>query len=270
MGAGYRYGQRTMNGLATPAFAPLAADEHDGRRFEGSRKVRLGDVTPDGRLRLDSLTRYTQDVSDDDTVDAGLDVEPGWVVRSTVVDELIPAALAEVLTITTFCSALGKRWAERRLSVVGDAGARYEVATLWVCMDPHSSRPVALTPQFLALYGSAAGDRRVRARLQVPKSTDLNPGRIEDDRWPLRVADFDVFGHVNNAAYWSAIEQWPETLPAWPRRARLEYREEVTSQEVMITRASVGADVYFWWSQGQAVAAAASVAKLPDGLYEPA
>ena len=51
--------------------------------------MRLGDVDPDGRLRLDALTRYTQDVSDDDTTDAGLDVEPGWVVRSTVVDELV-------------------------------------------------------------------------------------------------------------------------------------------------------------------------------------
>src|SRR3546814_5593560 len=38
-----------------------------GRVFEGARRVRLGDVSPAGRLRLDAATRYLQDLSADDT-----------------------------------------------------------------------------------------------------------------------------------------------------------------------------------------------------------
>ena len=220
--------------------------------------MRLGDVDPQGRLRLDALTRYTQDVSDDDTTDAGLAPEPGWVVRSTVVDELAPAQLAEGLRFETFCSGLGGRWAERRLSIVGESGGRYEVATLWVCVDAGSGRPHRLTDQFRAIYGEAAGDRRISAR-------QLNPGPPPPDRWDevkqwqVRLADLDVYGHVNNAAYWAAVEQWAEPW-AGPRRARMEYGGGVSGVDeidILVDRTdrSVGAGrtggagraVGLWW-----------------------
>jgi acyl-ACP thioesterase len=45
--------------------------------------------------------------------------------------------------------------------------------------------------------------------------------------WPLRTTDVDRMGHVNNAAYWAAIEhrlvaQLPDLRS--PHRARLDYR----------------------------------------------
>ena len=40
-----------------------------GRVYTASRRVRLGDADPGGRLRLDAIARYVQDVSDDDTRD---------------------------------------------------------------------------------------------------------------------------------------------------------------------------------------------------------
>ena len=42
-----------------------------GRTFTGERIVRLGDVSPAGRLRLDAVARYLQDIATDDAVDAG-------------------------------------------------------------------------------------------------------------------------------------------------------------------------------------------------------
>ncbi len=179
--------------------------EGAGRRFTGHRKVRLGDVTVGGRLRLDALTRYTQDVSDDDTTDAGLSTEVGWVVRRTVVRVERAAVLGEELRFTTWCSGLGRRWAERSLEIRGEGcdGARYRVATLWIAMDPAAGRPTALTEQFLALYGEAAAGRTVQARLTNPKPRLDGPGWP----WPLRVADLDTLGHVNNAAYWAVVEE---------------------------------------------------------------
>ena len=194
-----------------------------GRRFTGRRKVRLGDVTASGRLRLDALTRYTQDVSDDDTTDAGLAPEPAWVVRRTTVTVAQEARLGEELAFTTYCSALGRRWADRTLDIRGSEGALYQVVTLWICVDPISGRPCELTEQFLAIYGEAAQGRTVSARLINPKlgaagsapgdaATPAEAGRGSWP-WPLRAVDFDTLGHVNNAAYWAVAEESLEAAP---------------------------------------------------------
>ena len=249
-----------------------------GRVFTGRRKVRLGDVTTTGRLRLDALTRYTQDVSDDDTTDAGLDTEPAWVVRRTVVDVLTPAQLAETMEISTFCSGLGRRWAERRLCISGSEGARYEAATLWICVDPESGRPRELTEQFHTIYGPSAGGRTVKARLTIPKPERRQASLDELDEpgerwpWPLRAVDFDTLGHVNNAAYWAVIEEVcsVEDQPA-PFRALLEYSSGVGLDDVLSIlsgRRDGGVVTHHWYVGGQdAPAAAASVVELPADLY---
>lgn len=257
--------------------------------FTGRRKVRLGDVDPDGRLRLDALTRYTQDVSDDDTTDAGLDPEPGWVVRATVVDELAPGRLGDQLDFETFCSGLGGRWAERRLTITGPGGAHYEVATLWVCIDATSGRPHRLTGQFQDLYGEAAGDRKVSARGVNPSLADAAVDPIRGRAWQVRRADLDVYGHVNNAAYWAAVEQWAASWSG-PRRARLEYGGGLTAlDEVAIVVAPLpraaddggspaGGGLGLWWlpslgddgdggePSSSDVVATASVIDLPPHL----
>lgn len=254
------------------SFEPLLEAAPVGRRFVGERKVRLGDVDRSGRLRLDALTRYTQDVSDDDTTDAGLPAEPGWVVRSTVVDEIRPANIAETITCVTFCSALGKRWAERRLSITGDAGARYEVATLWVCIDAAAARPVALTEEFLELYAEASAGRSVSAKLLNPKPSTFPADRLVERRWSLRVADYDIYDHVNNAAYWAVVEEWGPAK-VWPRRIRMEYGQGVSPTEsvpVVTNAEDGGSKTMLWWldeNMESATLASASVDSLPDDLY---
>ena len=250
---------------------PLADPSRIGRSFNGSRKIRLGDVDPQGRLRFDGLTRYTQDVSNDDTSEAELPDSPGWVVRSTVVDELVPGSLGETLKFTTFCSGLGKRWAERRLTVSGDHGARYEVATVWVCVDASSGQPVNLTDQFLDIYGPPAAGRRASARLENPKLVDAQAqgAAVKTESWQLRRVDFDTLGHVNNAAYWAAAEQWMGPFGR-PRRARMEYGTGVSfAPEITIARYATDDVLVLWWQQDgtSAPAATTAVFPLPAGLY---
>ena len=47
---------------------PVSEPER-GRVFAVGRRVRLGDVSPKGRLRLDATARYLQDIANDDAVD---------------------------------------------------------------------------------------------------------------------------------------------------------------------------------------------------------
>lgn len=237
-----------------------------GRKHTEFRKVRLGDVTPEAVLRLDALARYAQDVSDDDTTDAGLDDYPSWVVRRTTIDAISPAGLAEGLDFTTFCSGLGRRWAERRLKVVGQHGAHYEIASLWICIDHLSGRPVPLTDQFLCLFGDAAGERKVNARLVHPRP----PAEAKVLPWPLRAVDFDVLGHVNNAAYWVVVEELLAAEPiSAPYRATIEYAAGISPfDQIELSYQTSNGELGLWWYRNDGVlAASASVRPLPAGLY---
>lgn len=183
--------------------AALVPVPDHGRVFAAERRVRLGDVSPGGRLRFDALARYLQDVSSDDTADAALADDMAWVVRRTAVEVLQPAAYRELLVLRTFCSGTGSRWAERRISITGDRGAHVEASSLWVFVDAATGRPARLPPQFHEIFGTAAAGRTVSARLHHGRP----PHGATGYRWSLRYTDFDVLGHVNNAAYWAMVEE---------------------------------------------------------------
>jgi acyl-ACP thioesterase len=247
----------------------LVARPAQGRVFEGRRRVRLGDVSPGGRLRLDALARYLQDVSNDDTRDAGLVDDVTWVVRRVLVEiEKFPV-LGEELDLATFCGGVGPRWAERRVIVRGDRGGHVEAATLWVFLDP-AGRPAPLPPGFLVLFGEAAAGRKVRARLHHgdPPAAALAAPRS----WPLRFTDFDVLGHVNNAAYWSPVE---EALAARrqlraPLRAELEFRTplELGAAVSLVMVDGEDGSLALWLCDGEQVAASARVTPTGAQLTE--
>jgi acyl-ACP thioesterase len=219
----------------------LVALPLQGRIFTRRRRVRLGDVSPGGRLRLDAFARYLQDVSNDDTRDADYPDIMGWVVRRTVVVVERFARLGEMVELRTFCSGTGSRWAERRVSVRGDEGAIMEAATIWVHVDLDNGRPKVLPPEFFALFGESAAGRTVRARLAHPDP----PASAEVGPWPVRYVDYDVLGHMNNAAYWAVVEEELDhrrELRA-PLRAELEFRNAVERGHQVGVVTDVVADV---------------------------
>jgi acyl-ACP thioesterase len=207
-----------------------------GRTFTARRPVRFGDLSPGGRLRLDAIARYLQDVSSDDTTDAGLQDDLAWVVRKLVVEVHALPRFREPLTLTTWCSGIGSRWAERRVSLVGDGvgigegegtgGAHVEAGVLWVHVDIDTGKPLPLAADFWDLYEEAAGGRKVGVRLS--HAGEPPPDAIRSP-WPLRFADFDLLGHVNNAAYWAAVEELLAGRRAVrpPFRAEIEYRTAI-------------------------------------------
>ena len=221
--------------------ADLAADvlvpaPEAGRIWTGSRRVRFGDVNPGGRARLDSLSAYVQDVASDDTEAAGVGGGTGtgpagnvWVVRRAVYEVHRAARFLEDLTLTTWCSGLGRRWGERRVSMHGSKGAHIEAALLWVTLDLETGRPVPIGDDFDAGYREAAGGREVSARLQHPNAVPDDPA-VRRMPWSLRATDFDLLDHVNNAASFAMVEQ---VIAHHDRhssfRAEVEYRVPVES-----------------------------------------
>ncbi len=150
--------------------------------------------------------RYLQDVSSDDTDDAGLVDAEGWVVRRTVIEQRTPARLGEQVELATFCSGWGSRWAERRVSITGDAGALIDAVTVWVHLDAATGRPLPLPTQFHDLYDEAAAGRVVNAR-QIHDPVEPDAEGVRRFPWPLRATDLDVLDHANNSMAWAVVEQ---------------------------------------------------------------
>lgn len=229
-----------------------------GRVFEEARRVRLGDVSPGGRLRLDAVTRYLQDVSADDTADAALPDAEAWVVRKTVLEVRSFPRYLEALELATWCSGTGSHWAERRISVLGEAGGRIDALTTWVHFDRVTGRPKRVPEGFDAIYGEASGGRRVKARLEHPDP----PAGATRLPWALRFTDFDVLAHVNNAAYWEVVEEALSSrreLRA-PLRAELEHRTAVErGAAVDVIALDEGDDLHVWVLAAGEVAASARV-----------
>ena len=219
-----------------------------GRVYTADRRVRLGDVSPGGRLRLDAILRYLQDVGDDDTIDAGFVDAAGWVVRRTVVTVMQFAVYQERLRIETWCSGLGGRWAQRSTRLVGDFGALVDTATIWVHIDPATFRAVPLPESFAAIYGPSAAGRRVSAKL----FHDPPPRDVAPVPWALRFADFDVMGHVNNAVVAELLEEQlarRRELRA-PLTVSFEYRHEVTPTHTVDATIVDAADTCSIWLSG--------------------
>ena len=194
------------------------------RRFAARRRISLSDTDAAGRLRLDAAARYLQDVASDDWADAGFDSSAHvWVVRRTWIEVHEPFGHDEQVELATWCSGVAASAAARRYSLAGDRGGRIEAESVWIHLD-HDLRPVRLGERFLEVYAASAEGRRASTRLELEA-----PDGLRGDPWPLRATDVDLHGHVNNAAYWHAVEEHlSRTVDVGrPHRARLEYREPI-------------------------------------------
>jgi acyl-ACP thioesterase len=190
-------------------FTELLPPPEHGRVFRSSARAGLADCAPSGRARLDTLARWLQDVAFADVEDAGVADAAVWVVRRTRIRVDRFPRFGEWFELKTFCSGVGRAWAERRTSIaLGQDWARgarpaVEAVSLWVHLDAANRRPFPMTAKELDVYGEAANGRRVTARLRHPGPAQTDNAR----RWTFRATDCDLAGHVNNAAYWEPLEE---------------------------------------------------------------
>jgi acyl-ACP thioesterase len=199
-----------------------------GRVFASSRRVRLSDVDSHGRLRLDALARFLQDIAIDDVQETGWGMpEHLWFLRRIRIDVLEAFLDDRTVELTTWCSGMAALAAGRRWSVNGDARGRAEVDSVWIHLDA-GGNPARI--EDFAPYAAAARDRRVSTRLELPDP----PTDVDGLPWSLRVTDVDPHGHVNNTVYWQAVEGLFAVLrvdPRQPLRAELDYRQPIDADE---------------------------------------
>jgi len=239
---------------------PLLPIPTSGRTFAAHRRVRLADMDERGRVRLDAVARFLQDVAIDDVQETGWGLPDHlWFVRRIRVEVRSPLLDDREVRLVTWCSGLAAIAAGRRWSVEGDRGGRVEVDSVWIHLGP-DQRPARI--ESFGIYAEATGGRSVSTRLELPLPAADSPRTP----WPLRATDVDLHGHVNNAVYWQAVEDVLRSSPIDVRRplaAELDYRDPIDlSDPVELAVVADGMHVSLGFSVGDAVRAIARVSVL--------
>ena len=225
-----------------------------GRVYERTLMPGIADAVGSGRVRVDAITRWLQDVAYADLIDAGFDEGGAWVVRRMRMRVEAFPRFGERVTLSTFCSGIGRFAAERRTSIRGETAA-VEAVAVWVWID-EAGRPGRFPAPFVELYGESAGDRRPSVRLhhsEAPEGCARTP-------WSFRAADIDVAGHVNNSHYWEPLVQRfavdePDSLDA-----EIEHRDPASAGNAVLL--SDGPRI---WIEGADGTQYASIALSPAG-----
>lgn len=230
------------------------------RVFTSEVTVRLGDAGRDGRIRLGALARHLQDVAYDDVHDAGIGNDGNWVVRRTELDVTRLPVFGESLRLETSCTGVGPRWAERLTRVRGGRGSDVTARALWVFVD-RAGRPRALPESFLDRY--PVPDDRTRISPKLHHAAPSESATVTRSVWPVRAADFDVLGHMNNAAYWEPVDELLATAQpdASVTRAELEYRGGIEPGDAVVVAFDPVADgaLSLWLESDGMVRASARV-----------
>ena len=204
-----------------------------GRVFEQAVRPGLADASPSGRVRLDAIARWVQDIAYADVEDAGVVGDSVWVVRRMRIRVSSFPRFGQAVRGRTFCSGFGRLWAERRVDFESDDG-RVEVTGVWVHLSPRSRLPAPLPESFDHIYAESARGRKVKARLRHPNPAGDEPA----SPWFFRRSDADVADHVNNAAYWEPIEEFlgePGSVDA-----EIEFREPAQPGDAHVLRGPDG------------------------------
>jgi acyl-ACP thioesterase len=240
---------------APPPLTELVPAPGRGRTFEREVVPGLADATGSGRVRLDAIARWLQDVGYADIVDAGLAGRGGWLVRRARMRVEAFPRFGESVSVRTFCSAAGRLAAERRTGVSG-GGAAVEAVATWIHVDTETLRPLRLGEEFQAVYGESAGSRKANFRLGHPEPP---PDSVRSP-WRFRASDLDLAGHVNNAAYWEPVEElFLATGEPSTADLEVEYSEPAQPGDAEILRA--GGMLWVTSSEG---GVHASVVGLPE------
>ena len=160
--------------------------------------------------------RRHADVDDAELIGAAV-----WVVRRL---RLVVAGFprfGDTVSLSTFCSGLGRMWAERRTSVISASG-QVEAVAIWIHLDPAEPAPDPVQRSGVRDLRRGRGRPEGQARLRHPA-----PGPdASRSPWVFRAAETDLAGHVNNAAYWQPLE---ERLLAGPDPAGIDAEIEFRS-----------------------------------------
>ncbi|ORM32181.1 acyl-ACP thioesterase domain-containing protein [Williamsia sp. 1135] len=262
----------------TDALTPIDLPERleQARFYEANYRVRTGDIDQEMRLRLDGLSRYLQDIANDNIEATEFHTsDPYWIVRRTVIDVIRPISWPGDVTLQRWCGALSTRWTNMRVRVTSTHQTNrfnpepredglIETEAFWINVND-KGLPTRLSDSAFDLLSQSAQEHRLKWKsmntASAPETTDSDRNHV------LRATDFDPFKHLNNAAYWAAVEDelldHPDLVEG-PHRAVIEYLRAIAPEStVTIKRERVSDQLRMWLIVEDKVAATVTITKRP-------
>ncbi|MFD4785316.1 acyl-ACP thioesterase domain-containing protein [Rhodococcus qingshengii] len=246
----------------------------ESRTFEKTYRIRIDDVDPRMIVTNAGIARFLQDIALDMTEQSEFGAtNPFWIVRRNVIDVLDPITWPGDVHIKRWCSATSAMWVSMRQTLKGvpetspfNSQARSPglIETESFCINvTREGRPTRIDENSLGRWSEGGTDKRLRWK--TLNSTEVPDCAGEQD-FTLRHCDFDMFHHMNNAAYWHAVDQyqvrWDEVTSA-PHRAVIEYLKPVPfTEKLTIKSAPVEGGFALWFHHGEALTTTVTVRSL--------
>jgi acyl-ACP thioesterase len=271
--------------VSTPyEYEPMTVRKDGAQFYAADYRVRTGDIDQEMRVRLDGVARYLQDVANDNiAITDFADTDPFWIIRRTVIDVIEPLTWPSDFEVERWCGALSTRWTDMRVSIRGTSqtnrfnpdprpNGHIETNAFWINMT-ESGMPARISDTAMTTLTAMTDEHRLRWKAMNPGvAPEASEVALPDREHVLRITDFDPFRHLNNAAYFEAVEDelvdHPDLLDG-PHRAVIEYLRPVTPGTPITVRRTRDGDCLLMWllipaDDGSLVTAAAvSVAKIP-------
>jgi acyl-CoA thioesterase FadM len=206
--------------------------------FARAYRVRFDEAGADGSLRPSGFLRYAQDVAWQHSEAAGYDRawyadrRSHWLVRAVELRLRRPVPYGATLDVSTEVVGWRRILARRRTRFVAPDGALCADAdTDWVLLGP-TGRPMSVPKAIVDVFAPGATFTPLRVSLDDPPATALT------STTPVRDADVDPMGHLNNAAYIDLFDAAVGPEPGRPGAGtyRVEYlRPAPAGSEVAVT-----------------------------------
>lgn len=191
------------------------------------QRVRYSEADHTKHLTLTGIVNYFQDCSTFQSEDIGLGIEfleshrRGWVLSSWQIIVHRYPKIGETIEVGTWPTGFDKLYGTRNFVMKDENGEILACAnSIWVFMDMEKGRPTKPTEEEIRAYELEPEFPMKYA----PRKIDLPEGWEEIPAFPVRKAQIDTNGHVNNSRY---IEMALELLPKeWSLgQVRVEYKK---------------------------------------------
>ncbi|MCI8464748.1 MAG: acyl-[acyl-carrier-protein] thioesterase [Lachnospiraceae bacterium] len=207
-------------------------------------RVRYSETGEDGHLSLSSAVHYMQDCSTFQSEELGVGVEPmrqigrAWFLSAWQIEFRRMPKLKEQITIGTWASGFKAMYGYRNFVIRdGEGEDLVRAASTWVYMNVETGRPERVNTEVVAVYGEEAPleMEEVGRKIRIPESLEEYPA------FPVRKAQIDTNGHVNNAKYIEMAEEW---LPAASgvRKLRVAYQHAARHGDQIVPAVYRGMD----------------------------
>ena len=187
------------------------------------------------------------------TRDTLMEMKRVWLTREHQIEFLTPLRVGDTVNIDTWVADFRRVRSLRRYDIYANDTLAARASTDWVFVDTETNKPITVSPDMEADFRAknyVANTAPPRERFPKPPPQAEEVGNIE---LMVEWRDIDPNQHVNNAAYFSYIENgtlqmcsehydWPPTRMAADgfaiiaRRYRLEYREPAVMGDTLLLK----------------------------------